>query len=142
MTPREEELRQIIFHAERELEVLLKEDTELEEAKKKFPVGSWFTSDGFDRQAHTVKAVERRYLNIITLVTYYGPHHFPAVNCIPLSIPIWRCFDSDKPERSGYYYLRSKDRQYRKLAEYHPAHNWYGLGKATDYEWLDEGGAE
>lgn len=138
MTPREEELRQIIFHAERELEVLLKVDTELEEAKKKFPVGSWFTSDGFDRQAYTVKAVERRYLNIITLVTYCGPHHFPAVNCIPLSIPTWRCCESDKPKKYGHYYTRVKDCHEEKQAHLYNEFGWPFHG--PEYaEWLDEG---
>ena len=116
-------------------------DTELEQARKL--IGTWvkhkrrnylFKVEGVRREQSTSK-------NYPILISGNCHEHY-LFDVTPFPFPIWRCFDSDKPERSGYYYLRSKDRQYKKLAEYHPAHNWYGLGKATDYEWLDEGGAE
>ena len=114
-------------------------DTELEEAKKL--IGKWVRYKDRDIAFKLTDVVRDSYskeilgvvLNSIDSEKYYFK------DLAPFPLPRWRCFDSEKPERSGYYYLRSKDRQYKKLAEYHPAHNWYGLGKATDYEWLDEG---
>lgn len=116
-------------------------DHELEEAKKKFPDNSYFKYKASTAIYVVEKLYRDEYQNepVIMIRPKDGHVHHDIRHCTPFPLPTWRCFDSDKPERSGYYYLRSKDRQYKKLAEYNPAHNWYGLGKATDYEWLDEG---
>ena len=117
-----------------------KVDHELEEAKKL--IGTWVVFKDKDFILKVRDVVRNFYSNELTfeaLSQWGNPGQYLLRDVNPFPLPRWRCFDSDKPERSGYYYLRSKDRQYKKLAEYNPAHNWYGLGKATDYEWLDEG---
>mgnify|MGYP001334883194 CR=1 FL=1 len=77
-------------------------DTELEEAKKRFPVGSWFTD--MDRgstifKVNDIKRVDREYKeNVLVLTDCNGNWHCVDL-CIhatlPTAAPKWRCMKTD-----------------------------------------------
>ena len=75
-------------------------DTELEEAKKRFPVGSWFTD--MDRgstifKVNDIKRVDREYKeNVLVLTDCTGNWHCVDL-CTPATLPTakWRCMKTD-----------------------------------------------
>lgn len=113
-------------------------DAELEEAKKKFPVGSWFKPQGYPNFIIQVVEVER-VKNRIMIFIEHEQWEFYLEDCQPFPLPRWRCCESDKPEKEAYYYLRSKNRDWQRLVEFNFKLEWCRLINASDYEWLDEG---
>lgn len=112
-------------------------DHELESARKKFPVGSYYTSSKRMKGVIlTVDMVKRdTETNTVLLVT--NDLADDVKHCTPFPLPVWRCCEADRPKKEGYYFLRNKttkegdyvffDRHYRKNMIWH------------NYEWLDEG---
>ena len=77
-------------------------DTELEEAKKRFPVGSWFNFKGYGSALFKVKEVARASLGAdycdIILVKDDSDERYQAESCTPATLPTaakWRCMKTD-----------------------------------------------
>lgn len=119
-----------------------KVDHELEEARKKFPVGSWFRVEDRESTTYKVLVIERLCASLI-MTSDDGDSHL-VDSCTPFPIPTWRCCESDKPKTQGRYYTRRKrDHAERDFDEY-CGENWEAINpeyiSPLDYEWLDEGG--
>ena len=126
-------------------------DHELEEAKKKFPVGSWFYINMETEVLYTVHSVRRSTTatggDIWVDFIYDAVMNAERANiCTPFPIPTWRCCESDKPEKSCSVITRHKlEHSFKKLGmDYVADKGWESihLDREKDYEWLDEGGAE
>lgn len=123
-------------------------DTELEDAKKKFPVGSYFKTDypDYDDFILPVTSVENRGgfgINIWSGKNGNTSIPCPIELCTPFPLPRWRCCESDRPKKTKNCFLRFKE-------SLTPSHldvyldqikGWERLhkGQADLYEWLDEG---
>ena len=74
-------------------------DTELEEARKRFPVGSWFTQKDSGSTHFRVKEIKRDKCGVY-IVDDSERHHIPD-NCTPATLPTapikWRCMKTDVP---------------------------------------------
>lgn len=112
-----------------------KVDTELEQAKKRFPVGSTFKDRG--ETVYCLKSYEYREDQKcwILIDTDYNMHS--VSNCTPFPLPVWRCCESDKPKKSGRYFARQKDTKACMGVVYFCNESWEGGTHKT--EWLDEG---
>ena len=71
-------------------------DTELEEAKKRFPVGSWFTAQGYPNMMMKVSEVERFKRGVMILIEHEEWEFYPK-ECTPATLPTakWRCMKTD-----------------------------------------------
>lgn len=114
-------------------------DQELEEAKKKFPVGSLFLHKNYGGNAFEVQEVYRADYNQRLLIKTQIYPDLYVDYCTPFPVPTWRCCESDKPEKAGHYPTRLKKN-----------HKFYFTAKLIDdrwdmpfagkgVEWLDEG---
>jgi hypothetical protein len=122
-----------------------KVDHELESAKKKFPVGSWFMCPSRDTHAvYKVSKVDRNsYLPDIILV-HGGVYTCEVSLCTPFPLPTWRCCATDKPKKSGEYAMRSKGSKKIFSVKYSIATAFWDRTSVidcpySDFEWLDEG---
>lgn len=120
-------------------------DTELESAKKKFPVGSWFTYSNEPDTIYTVGHIERRDAdNRVRIIVKGKTFNLDAELCHPFPLPVWRCCESDKPKKDGEYAMRSKGSKRIFSAKYSIATASWDWTSVIDcpysnYEWLDEG---
>lgn len=112
-------------------------DEELESARKKFPVGSWFKTSAGGSTIHRVERVDWETDDC---------RGFLVSDCTPFPLPTWRCCAEDKPKKDGQYVMRIKGH-----APYKYRVRYYSLGVKLwrfnhedvaipeGYEWLDEG---
>ena len=119
-------------------------DVELERARKKFPVGSWFKLLNLD-MVQQVSDVIRRGADLLILCTN-GLTEF-VQNCTPFPLPTWRCCDSDKPKKEGTYHTRVKKGE-APVGKKKDAHYFLSVSEGWNVsadtnmsmrEWLDEG---
>lgn len=129
-----------------------KVDKELEEAKRKFPVGSYYTTtermSGVFAKVESVERVELRDENRVCVIT--SDICSTVESCTPFPLPVWRCCVSDKPKKEGNYFLRSKNSNKKTISFYQNNDIWVlnkgeisaslGWENHKNYEWLDEGG--
>ena len=94
-------------------------DTELDEAKKRFPVGSWFNHKDYRSTLFKVQAV-RRIWGTINIVPDSN-HQFYATSCTPAALPHYpqgRCCLTDPPKKDGYYLVQGKGWDYPSVHRY------------------------
>lgn len=121
-------------------------DHELESAKKKFPVGSYFKTDypDYDDFILPVTSVENRGglgVNIWSGKNGNTSIPCPVERCTPFPLPTWRCCASDKPKKDGKYIGRRKNapETYAGIEHFNNG-SWDNLPwKECAMEWLDEG---
>lgn len=112
-------------------------DTELEEAKKKFPTDSLFSGASIKKGTlETVKNVRRSTSEtpFITIDAQSG-YSYAADRCTPFPIAVWRCCYSSPPKKWGTYFTRTRNKSVWCFSYYE--------GQWPDpncEEWLDEGG--
>jgi len=121
-------------------------DHELESAKKKFPVGSYFKTDypDYDDFILPVTSVENRGglgVNIWSGKNGRTSIPCPVDRCTPFPLPVWRCCESDKPKKDGTQHVRDKGNHYIKgVYQYNlETKTWNGMLIPSRLEWLDEG---
>lgn len=122
-----------------------KVDAELEEAKKKFPDNSYFKYKASTAIYVVEKLYRDEYQNepVIMIRPKDGHVHHDIRHCTPFPIPVWRCCEADKPEKSCSVITRHKlEHSFKKLGmDYVADKGWESIysGREKDYEWLDEG---
>jgi len=107
-------------------------DTELEEAKIKYKLGSYFKTIHSD-DILMVKEVFRG-LDDGTIFIQAKAGSCKLNDCTPFPLPVWRCCETDKPKKNGYYYTRDKRDNSKRYGFYNFNHY-----DNSNYEWLDEG---
>lgn len=136
--------RQKIARADRDIcvpQIVLtpKIDHELESARKKFPVGSYYkTTSRMKNVFAMVESVERcSETNNIIICT--DAVFVNAITCTTFPLPTWRCCESDKPKRDGSYLTREKGtKEWKTVRDFSVVKGWQGNPYNPD-EWLDEG---
>ena len=115
-----------------------KVDHELESARKKFPVGSWFYYNGQEKTLFKVHEVRNSFGNIV--VRSFA-NSYTARHCTPFPLPTWRCCESDKPKKDGKYLTRRKNTHEEKEVDVYCFRLGWNCSQVriSDYEWLDEG---
>lgn len=124
-------------------------DHKLEEAKKKFPVGSYYRDADYGdtilkvRQVCRFGSPHRIVIKADSDDSDIEMFNFDVPDCTPFPIPVWRCCESDKPKKTKNCFMRSK----KCLIPSHIDVYLNELGiweklsdrQANKYEWLDEG---
>ena len=117
-------------------------DWELEEAKNKYKLGSYFQT----RHSDDILMVKEVYRGLddgtIIIVSKCGSCNLS--DCTPFPLPVWRCCASDKPKKSGEYAMRSKGSKKIFSVKYSIATAFWDRTSVidcpySDFEWLDEG---
>lgn len=103
-------------------------DTELEEAKKRFPAGSWFNHKDYGSCLFLVRAVRRIYgdVNVVS----DSNQRFYATSCTPATLPTraikWRCMKTDAPDTARTVLINLDGKYY---SAYHSKRSiWYVEG--------------
>lgn len=117
-------------------------DHELESAKKKFPVGSYFKTDypDYDDFILPVTSVENRGglgVNIWSGKNGNTSIPCPVERCTPFPLPTWRCCETDKPKVEGLYLSRHKIGKHKHTCRF--LNGAFTCRADSNYEWLDEG---
>lgn len=113
-------------------------DTELEEAKIKYKLGSYFKTIHSD-DILMVKKVFRG-LDDGTIFIQAKAGSCELNDCTPFPLPVWRCCCFDRPKKTGSYIARVKSNKcYADTRFYDVVTNSWELVGCKDYEWLDEG---
>lgn len=85
-------------------------DTELEEAKKRFPVGSWFTHNKRASTLYKVKAVKYDEKYKRTYILDDAGVTANIYNCTPATLPTrkiqWRCMKTDAPDTTRNVFIK------------------------------------
>jgi hypothetical protein len=123
-------------------------DEELEAAKRKFPVGSYFKTNypDYDDFILPVTSVENRGGFGINIWSGKNPNTSipcPIDRCTPFPLPTWRCCDADKPKKEGSYFVREPDDKRIKDVCFWNNEDWaskiFTISPNRRREWLDMG---
>ena len=120
-------------------------DKELEEARKKFPVGSYVQHANYGSTKFLVVCVDRHPIDDHIIIITEGPMpNLDIERCTPFPIPIWRCCEKEKPKKDGEYFVSVKGDAKQKMIRKFTGRSWLwkagDVGISIGYEWLDEEG--
>ena len=118
-------------------------DQELEQAKKRFASG-WFLWDGRETVLKVCNIMRDTKGHGLLMITSDAGNTYLLNDCIPTTIPTWRCCESDKPKTKGRLYATRLKGNHVVLdsAQFCECGTWGGwlnLKYIANYEWLDEG---
>lgn len=136
--------KKFMVYSELTFERIEQVDEELEQAKKRFSSG-WFLWDGRET-VYKTEFIERDTKGHgLLMITSDAGNTYLLSDCIPTTLPTWRCCESDKPKVEGTYYVRCKADKVQYLF-YYTIPAWRTVSHKCmtqiwphNYEWLDEG---
>lgn len=114
-------------------------DAELEDAKSKYKLKSYFKT----RHSDDILMVKEVYrgLDDGSIFIKAKAGSCKLNDCTPFPLPVWRCCAEDKhllqPRKA--YFVRSKKKDVWLLDTYDPVRGWEEVNHENKYEWLDEG---